>query len=236
MFRKHTSHPMTTVTALLPMKAHSERVPGKNTRVIVGRPLFHWVLSALLASPHISRVVINTDSEPIAQDAAGISEHVHIHVRPAELCGDDVSMNRIIAHDVALLGEGHYLQAHATSPLLTPETISRAVAQYFAALSGHDSLFGVTRLQTRLYSAGGSPMNHDPATLLRTQDLEPVFEENSSLYLFSAEGFRRANDNRIGTSAAMFEVGRIEAVDIDDEADWILAETLLEMRRRGDIA
>ncbi|TVM14362.1 acylneuraminate cytidylyltransferase family protein [Oceanidesulfovibrio indonesiensis] len=225
---------MNTATALLPMKAHSERVPGKNLRLMAGRPLYAWVLSALLESSSIAAVVVNTDSEAIMDGVAHISERVVIHERPEDLRGDEVSMNRIIAHDIGLLGEGHYLQTHATNPLLTAATIDRAVNRYFEAQPEHDSLFGVTRLQTRLYDAAGTPMNHDPAALLRTQDLAPVYEENSTLYLFSAAGFQRADSNRIGRSPIMFEVDRIQAVDIDEETDWLLAEALIAMQHRGE--
>lgn len=224
---------MKQVTALLPMKANSERIPGKNTRKIAGRMLFQWVMSSLLDSSCIGRIVVNTDSEVIRQEISNTDGRVIIHDRPEELCGDDVSMNAIIAYDIGVLGEGHYLQTHATNPLLSAATADRAISMYFDALPTHDSLFGVTRLQTRLYDAAGKPVNHDPTTLLRTQDLPPLYEENSTLYLFSAESFHAAGHNRIGRNAVMFEVDRAEAVDIDEEPDWLLAEALLEMRQRG---
>jgi CMP-N-acetylneuraminic acid synthetase len=91
----------------------------------------------------------------------------------------------------------------------------------------------VTRLQTRLYWEDGSPLNHNPAELLRTQDLPPVFEENSNIYIFSRASFDHAGRMRIGKTPLMFEMDRLEAVDIDEEADFRVAEALFSLRRGG---
>ena len=85
-----------------------------------------------------------------------------------------------------------------------------------------DSLFTVDRVQTRFYRADGSAVNHDPNNLIRTQDLEPWFEENSNLYIFSSESFAETNA-RIGKKPIMFEGPIFESIDIDDQQDWDLA-------------
>jgi len=89
----------------------------------------------------------------------------------------------------------------------------------------HDSLFSVNRVQTRLYAASGEPINHDPEKLIRTQDLPPVFEENSVLYIFTRESFA-VRRRRIGDKPLMFETDRIESIDIDNEYTFRLAEML----------
>ena len=97
----------------------------------------------------------------------------------------------------------------------------------------YDSLFGVTRLQTRLWDNLTRAINHNPAILLRTQDLPPIYEENSCLYLFSAETIRTKH-NRIGVRPIMFEMDPLEAVDIDEELDFRIAELLyLERQERA---
>ena len=93
----------------------------------------------------------------------------------------------------------------------------------------HDSLFSVTRLQTRLWNAEGEPINHDRNVLARTQDLPPVFEENSCLYLFTRESLER-HGNRIGERPILFELPREEAWDIDEEVDFRVAEALYASR------
>jgi CMP-N-acetylneuraminic acid synthetase len=213
------------------MKGHSERVPNKNMRLFNGRPLYHCVADVLEASRYISSFVINTDSPIIAGDAVKQFSKARIVERPAELCGDFVAMNDIIGHDL-LLSEGEYfLQTHSTNPLLSVDTLDRAIEEYFTGIDSHDSLFSVTRLQTRLYWQSGEPVNHNPQELLRTQDLPPVFEENSNLYLFSKESFAVAGNKRIGLNPKMFEINKLEAVDIDEEEDFRLAELLYRMRK-----
>ncbi len=217
--------------ALLPMKGHSERIPRKNLRPLAGRPLCLHVLETLTRVPAIERIVVNTDSSEIAEVCRREAEVV-IHERPPGLCGDLVPMNDIIAHDLSRLdGAAHILQTHATNPLLTPDTLGRALEVYAAGLEEYDSLFSVTRWQNRFWDADGRPVNHDPTQLLRTQDLPPLFEENSVLYVFSPDVFTRRS-NRIGEHPRLFEVTPLEAVDIDEPSDWDLAEALIAQRRR----
>ncbi|NIR61068.1 MAG: acylneuraminate cytidylyltransferase family protein, partial [Gammaproteobacteria bacterium] len=112
--------------------------------------------------------------------------------------------------------------------LLRPETVSEAINALLAA-PDRDSLFGVTRLFTRLWGPGPTPVNHDPAVLLRTQDLPPIYEENSNLYIFR-RAILEARGNRIGEHPLMFEIDRAEAWDIDEMLDFEIAEFLYRRR------
>lgn len=217
------------LVALLPIKAHSERIPGKNFREIADKPLFRWVLDVLLSMPEVERIVVNSDAQDLLARHGLVSDRrVLLRERKPEICGDEVSMNRVIADDVAAVRADTYLMTHATNPLLTAATLRRALARFDVARSSGqaDSLFSVTRVQARFYRADGAPVNHDPAALLRTQDLEPWFEENSCFYLFSPESFARAG-SRIGARPLRYEMARSEAVDIDTPDDWAVAEALL---------
>ncbi len=221
------------VTALLPMKGNSERVKNKNMRDFAGKPLYHAVMTVLLQCRNIDKVVINTDSEIIKNDALKNFNRVQIIDRPVEIQGDFVAMNDIIAYDLSKLEGEHFLQTHSTNPLVKPETIDRAIDEYFANLGKYDSVFSVTRLQTRLYWADGKPVNHNPAELLRTQDLPPVYEENSNFFVFSKTSFAAAGNKRIGLKPAMSEMNKLEAVDIDEPEDFELAELLYIKRKNG---
>ena len=179
------------ISALLPMKGNSERVPNKNIKAFGGGLLFHAVADSLLSSKYIDQLVINTDSEEISCEAKSkYGEKVKIIERPKSIQGDYVSMNEIIKHDIDVLGEEHFLQTHSTNPMLKTKTIDLAVEKYFDAIkNGFDSLFSVTKLQTRLYDVNGKPVNHNPNELRRTQDLDPLFEENSNFFIFSKTSF-----------------------------------------------
>jgi N-acylneuraminate cytidylyltransferase len=217
-----------SITALVPMKGHSERVPGKNLRTMCHKPLFYWILDALSKSKFVDRIVVNTDSPEIAQATTTLFD-VTIIDRPADLQGDYFVANDLIAYDLSQFPDVEFfLQTHSTNPLLKTETIDRAIEAFFQQ-SEYDSLFSVTELHTRLYWSEGTPVNHDPSNLIRTQDLEPLYEENSCLYIFSRASFK-TNNNRIGVSPMMFPIDRFEAVDIDEEYDFLLAESLLFAR------
>ena len=221
------------VVALVAMKANSERVPNKNIRMFAGRPLYHHILESLENTYPVDTIIVNTDSDEIAKGAESHFSKVRIIRRPDELCGDMVSMNRIIAHDIAQTPADIYIQTHSTNPLLHSKTISDALHK-FSENSDFDSLFSVNRFQTRLYNADGSSINHNPSELIRTQDLPPVYEENSCIYVFSKESFEAAGQRRIGQKPMMFETDRIESIDIDDEYTFNLAEMLARYSHTGD--
>jgi CMP-N-acetylneuraminic acid synthetase len=225
------------IVALLPLKAHSARVPGKNFKPLAGHPLFDWILRTLLALPEVAEIVINTDARAHLTEA-GLRESPRILLRDRqpELCGDFVSMNRVLADDIAAVPADVYVMTHVTNPLLRADTIRAALRAFnLARLAGkNDSLFAVNRHQARFYHADASPVNHDPQNLVRTQDLAPYFEENSNLYLFTAASFA-ATQARIGHSPLLFETPRLESWDIDDPEGWRLAEIMAtDALRRGE--
>lgn len=219
--------------ALVPMREHSERVPGKNYRSLAGRPLFHHILMALIASKHLDQIVVDTDSQNIKE---GITQHfpnVKLIDRPEHLRAGEIPMNEILLHDTAQAPADYYLQTHSTSPLLQTATIDKAIGTFLDALPGKDSLFGVTELRTRLYDQHGKAINHNPAELLRTQDLPPVYEENSCIYLFNRQSLVKYG-HRIGKSPILFTIPREEAWDIDEEPDFEIVDFLMQRRMKNE--
>lgn len=210
------------------MKGHSERVPNKNLRLFAGEPLFYKIVVSLMGSKYVSKILIDTDSRKIEEQALKINKNGKIRIiqRPPELCGDFVSMNEIIKYDLTQAEDEHFLQTHSTNPLLTTKTIDAAIEKYLSVVkTDYDSLFSVTRWQTRLYNKDGMAINHNPDELVRAQDLAPVFEENSCLYIFSRQSFNK-KETRIGKTPFLFEIDKYEAIDIDEEVDFLLAEQM----------
>ena len=220
------------IVALVPMRHHSARVPGKNYRPLGGEPLFHHILNTLQTVDAVQQIVVDTDSEVIL---SGLAEHfpgVKALKRPENLCADDIPMNEILIHDSGIVQADYYLQTHTTNPLLRSETIVKAIDTFLDSIPEYDSLFGVTRLQTRLWDQLGRPVNHDPNILLRTQDLPPIYEENSCIYIFNRATLIERR-NRLGEHPLMFEIPAEEAWDIDEELDFTVADTLFRARQ-GD--
>lgn len=224
---------MTKIAALVPMRHHSQRVPGKNYRLLAGQPLFHYIVRALLACPEITQVVVDTDSPEVI---TGLREHfpqVLVLERPDRLRADTIPMNEILAYDSGQVEADFYLQTHSTNPLLRPETVSGAIQALLSSYPAYDSLFGVTRMQVRLWDQLGRAINHNPAVLLQTQDLPPVYMENSCIYLFTRDNLLRRR-NRLGDRPRMFEIDAAEAWDIDNELDFLIVDTLMKNQaKRG---
>jgi CMP-N-acetylneuraminic acid synthetase len=218
---------MTKIVALVPMRHHSQRVPGKNYRPLAGHPLFHHIILTLLSCPEISETVVDTDSPEVI---TGLREHfpqVRIIERPEHLRADVVPMNEILAYDTSQVEADFYLQTHSTNPLLHAGTFSRAIQALLKSYPAYDSLFGVTRLQVRLWDQLGRAINHNPAILLQTQDLPPVYMENSCIYIFTRQTLQ-ARRNRLGERPLMFEIEASEAWDIDNELDFQICDLIMK--------
>ena len=213
------------IVALLPMKANSVRIKGKNFRDFCGKPLFRWTLDTLLAVEEIDQIVINTDARDIlAANGLVDTNRIIIRDRKYEICGDHVSMNLVLADDIDNITADIYLMTHTTNPLISADTIRKAIAAFTEAhaTGKADSLFTVDRVQTRFYRADCSPVNHDLDNLIPTQNLEPWFEENSNLYLFTASSIAETK-SRIGKQPMMYESPHFESIDIDTPADFEFA-------------
>tara|TARA_B000000557_G_scaffold259327_1_gene255001 strand:+ start:512 stop:1198 length:687 start_codon:yes stop_codon:yes gene_type:complete len=219
------------IVALLPMKANSERVKGKNFKNFCGKPLFKWVLDKLLDINEISQVIINTDAQDILyENGMEDNEKILVRNRRKEICGDLVSMNLVINDDVENVEADIYLMTHTTNPLISVDTIKKAISKFTKALESNqniDSLFSVNLIQERYYDSAVKPINHDPNNLVRTQDLEPWFKENSNLYLFTKASFMKTKA-RIGEKPMMLVTPANESIDIDNPDDWDLAELMVE--------
>lgn len=217
------------IAALVPMRHTSERVPGKNYRELAGKPLFQHIIESLVACPEIDEVVVNTDSPTIMEGLQTAFPDVRVLERPENLRDGMIAMNEILLYDTSQVQADYYLQTHCTNPLLRSETISNALNSFLSQRDEYDSLFSVTALQTRFYDQEGVAINHDPQVLLRTQDLAPIYEENSCIYIFDRQTLQ-TRQNRIGERPLMFPIDPDEAWDIDEEIDFQITDFLMRLR------
>jgi CMP-N-acetylneuraminic acid synthetase len=215
--------------ALVPMKAHSVRLKNKNIKDMAGHPLFYYILKTLEKYKYISEIYINTDSDVIKGLLHENFRNVNIISRPKHLIGNNVPMNAIIDYDLSQIDGDNFLQTHSTNPLLKSTTIEKSI-EFFVSHREYDSLFSVTKLQKRFFDSKGNPINHDPKNLLNTQDLPPLFEENACIFLFTRKSFK-SNKHRVGKNPYMFEINKLEAIDIDDELDFELAQKIIQTKK-----
>ncbi|SEO26664.1 CMP-N-acetylneuraminic acid synthetase [Mucilaginibacter gossypiicola] len=216
------------LAAIVPMRHSSERVPGKNYRDFAGKPLFHHVIQTLLDCPLIDKVVIDTDSPIVIEQAQASFPDVLVLERPEHLRDGAIPMNDVLLNSINQVPSEFYLQTHSTNPLLTVETLTAGIKRFFDIQPMYDSLFSVTRKHVRFWDSLARPINHNQNILLRTQDLPPIFEENSCFYVFTKEILERKH-NRIGDRPFLYEMPEIEAQDIDVEFNFIVAELLYKM-------
>lgn len=221
-----------SITALVPMKGHSERVPSKNIRSFSGKPLFFHILESLESADFVDEILVNTDSPKIMSLIEQNFPDIITIERPQHLLGDKVPMTSIIEYDIEHIKTDHFLQTHATNPLLKGNTIDYAIESYFDGLEqDFDSVMGVTKYQTRFYDNNKMPINHNPDIMLPSQDMPPLYEDNSNFYINSTANFLK-HQNRVGKNPLFIEVPKLESIDIDEEEDFIIAEAVFDFISR----
>jgi len=220
---------MNRTVAVVPIRHNSERVPGKNYRPLAGTPLYHYVIRTLSAVAEIDLIVIDTDSDFIIDDCHENFPHVQVLRRPEHLRDGCIAMNDVLLNTLDQVDADIVLQTHSTNPFLKSDTVLAALKLFSRPGREFDSMFSVTRMQARLWDAATRPVNHDPGVLLRTQDLEPLFIENSCFYIFTPKSLRESG-NRIGVRPLTVEMAPLEALDIDTEEDFSLAAAIAERR------
>ena len=206
-------------------------MPRKNLRPF--GPFEHGLiqikLGQLLECSLIDRIVLSTNDEEILSFAEGFnSQRLIIHHRDDYLSTSETSTDELVDHACELVGHGHVLWTHVTSPFVSAKVYSRIVEAYRRALrNGYDSLMTVTRLQGFIWNETG-PVNYDRTVEKwpRTQTLTPLHEINSAAFLAPIDIYDLQRD-RIGTAPFLHDLDRLTAWDIDWEEDFILAEQLL---------
>lgn len=219
------------IYAIIPIKHESTRVPGKNFRLMNGKPLYYWIIKTLLGINEINKIIIDTNSPIIKSD---LSKHFNmkniiIYDRPKHLWSGNTPTNDLLINVINSLNldADYYLQTHVTNPLLKAETIRKAINEFLEKRDKYECLFSVKTHHTRFYNKDGKDMNHNRFKLIPTQDLDPIYEENSCIYIFTKEILKKYKA-RIGENALLFPMNDIESQDIDWENDFTITEILMK--------
>lgn len=223
------------VTAFLPCRKGSERVLRKNIRPFGSFQygLIEIKLAQLLECSEIDQVVLSTNDEEIITFAQTVkAPHLVIHRRVEHLASSETSTDALVGHARDLIGSGHILWTHVTSPFVGSKQYADIISAYRVALSeGHDSLMTTTLLHTFLWTESG-PIMYDRGVEKwpRTKTLPPVHEVNSAVFLAPVEVYDQHAD-RIGVNPKLYTLDRLAALDIDWEEDFVIAEQLLLKQR-----
>jgi CMP-N-acetylneuraminic acid synthetase len=200
----------TKIIALVPMRHDSERVPGKNYRLLAGKPLFHHILETLQACPEIHQIVVDTDSTEISAGILKSFPAVLVLERPPHLREGDVPMNEVLLHDTSQVDADFYLQTHSTNPLLKAETVSGAIQALLAAYPAYDSMFSVTRCKPAcgINSAGRSTTTRPSCSAPRT--CRRFTRKIPALYMFTRREPARPPQPHGFSSADVPEIPRVK--------------------------
>lgn len=220
------------VTCFLPCRKGSQRIPNKNIKPFSGVEfgLVQIKLKQLLEAEQIDKIVLSTDDDVILEYAHSLgSEKIQLHKRSAELSSSDTSTDKLVAHALDLIPEGHILWTHVTSPFITAAHYNDIVKAYKEKLEeGHDSLMTTTIIHSFLWQ-DGKAMNYDRQVEKwpRTQTLKPVHEVNSGVFLAPSTVYKELDD-RIGNQPYLFALDNLISHDVDWPDDFVIAECLLE--------
>lgn len=221
---------MSRVAAFIPIKQNSERVKGKNFRVLGDKKLYEHIIENAISANCFDKIYIDTDSKEIKEYVKEIEE-VEIIDRKPELATNTANGNDLLVYHGKIKPEyDYYFQLFATAPFLRAETIKKCV-DILSNSNTHDSIF--TGIERRgFFWLNNNPVNYRPGVLPRSQDLVPLIEETTALYGIKKESLTRYNC-RIGEYPYIYKVDFIEAIDINTVDDLITAEVFLEKTKKS---
>jgi len=222
------------LTAFLPCRLGSERVPDKNKRPFgeLEHGLIELKLRQLEESRLVDSVVVSTNDPWIYTNAnryeytrrnkvRRLTQKVRVHWRDQALCESTTSTDELIPHAAELIPCGDILWTHCTSPFVTAEIYDEMIQAYYEP-GDHDSLMVVQQAQG-FYWLDNAPINYGGDRWPRTQTIEPMHKVTSGGFIAPSDTYR---NDRIGKRPKLFEVGTVAAMDIDTPEDFALAEHL----------
>jgi len=208
------------VVAVMPIKMENERLPGKNIKLLGEKPLLQYELDNLLQIKDIDDIYVFCSKSEICRY---IPNGVKWLSRPEFLDLPTSNFTQIFKVFSDIIDADIYVYAHATAPFIMKETMEICLQ---AVKSGvYDSAFCARKIQDFLWK-DNEPLNFDATNIPRSQDIEPIYQETSGIYVFTKDVFKKYG-TRIGRKPYIHAVTFKEAVDINHVEDFELAEILL---------
>lgn len=212
--------------AFIPIKMNNERLPGKNTKEFSnGRPLVSYILETLKHTNGIDEIYVYCSNPSIQKF---IPEGVKYLQRDEYLDKSTTSFNEVLKYFARDVEADIYLLTHATAPFISKDSFEKGIE---AVKSGnYDSALTVEKLQEFLWK-DGKPFNYNPSSIPRTQDLEPYYTETCGMYIYTSDLIKNEG-RRIGHRPFLVEVSKIEACDINNPDDFLLADAIAMSKER----
>ncbi|WP_299759621.1 pseudaminic acid cytidylyltransferase [uncultured Pontibacter sp.] len=216
--------------AIIPARGGSKRIPRKNIKGFLGKPVIAYSVEAALASGLFGEVMVSTDDEEIAQVAREHGASVPFMRSPK--ASDDYATTAQVLAEVLERYESagrefdHACCIYPTAPFVTADILGVAYAKL--TKGGFDSVFPVLRYSYPIWRSlkvedGKAVMNWPEHLNSRSQDLTAAFHDAGQFYWFQAGKFLESGKIFTANSGVV-ELSELEAQDIDTETDWQLAE------------
>lgn len=209
------------IVAIVPIKLNNERLPGKNIKLLGETPLIQFILKSLIQINDIEKIYVFCSDESII---SYLPSKVEFLKRDINLDLPTSNFNQIFDAFTAVVDADIYVYAHATAPFITKETIQECINQVKS--EQFDSAFTASKIQDYLWM-NGEPLNFDATNLPRSQDLSPIYRETSGIYVFTKKQYLQTH-RRIGFKPYIKEVSFKEAIDINTEEDFKLAQLIIK--------
>jgi N-acylneuraminate cytidylyltransferase len=218
------------VAFFLPTRKGSERVKNKNTRPFAGIEggLVENKVRQLLETRLIDEILFSSNDETCMAVAERIKDsRLRIIPRPEELCLSTTNLQDLICYVPTITDAEHILWGHVTTPLCGADQYDAGIQLYLDKLhEGYDSLVGVKELKNFLLNKEGKLVNNTTdIPWPRTQDLEPLYEINHTMFLAKREVYVEQK-NRIGQKPLLHVMDEMHSFDIDWEEDFTIAEVM----------
>lgn len=218
------------VIAFIPVRGGSKSIPLKNIKSFCGKPLIYWNLKALEEAPSVDRVVVSTDSQAIRDvvESFGFSK-TELFDRSPETATDTASTESAMLDFISrtkgdLKDDDLFMLVQATSPMTSTQDFVNALKMYNEG--GYDSLLSCVRHKRFFWNSDGTSKNYDYRQRPRRQDFAGELMENGAFYINRVRNIVESG-NRLSGRIALYEMPEYTAVEIDEEDDWLLAETLM---------
>ena len=211
------------IVSFIPIKLNNQRLPGKNTMPLNGRPVCDYIFETVSKIDEIDEKYIYCSDEAIIPYIKPYEDKgVKFLKRDTYLDGFQVKGLEIIDYFVKDVDADIYVLTHTTQPFTKSESIRNALAK---VVSGeYDSAFSAIKFQDYFW-VNGEPMNYDMKNIVRTQDLDPIYMETGAFFIFRKEVFTKLGQ-RIGKKPYIYEIDQFEAVDIDTAEDFEFAKAV----------
>lgn len=215
--------------AFIPARCGSKSIKFKNIKLFCNKPLIYWNIKALHESSMIDKIVVATDCNEIKKTVQAFNfKRVRVYDRDKSNAEDNSSTESVILEFLQKEkydDKDNFILVQATSPLTETRDFEEALIKM--KIDNSDSLLTCVRVKNFLWNDSNQPLNYDFKKRPRRQDFRGVLIENGAFYINSVSNII-SSKNRLSGKISIHEMDEYKYVEIDEDIDWVIAETIMK--------